>query len=275
MNEWAADMKTEWKPRTEKLNRRSIDLFIEWASKRSIHYVQDITKSSIAVYKCFLEKHYEAPRSRQDALVKLQALLNFCINKREYISSNPVNGLTYSKVTTVNTKNEISPTVITEVINSLYVTNYQGRLKELLLILWNTGMRIGEAMAIQLLSEDFREVDGVKCISINTENGKQVKNASSIRNIPINSHLNELYSILRGLPKGKPVLGWNKNNAAASRVANSFMQLGYKHSTHDFRYSLSNRLRDIDVADSVRYCILGHAHTTTTDRVYITRKPLL
>ncbi|EOI2372461.1 tyrosine-type recombinase/integrase [Klebsiella aerogenes] len=207
--------------------------------------------------------------------MKLQALLNFCINKREYISSNPVNGLTYSKVTTVNTKNEISPTVFTEVINSLYVTNYQGRLKELLLILWNTGMRIGEAMAIQLLSEDFREVDGVKCISINTENGKQVKNASSIRNIPINSHLNELYSILRGLPKGKPVLGWNKNNAAASRVANSFMQLGYKHSTHDFRYSLSNRLRDIDVADSVRYCILGHAHTTTTDRVYITRKPLL
>lgn len=71
------------------------------------------------------------------------------------------------------------------------------------------------------------------------------------------------------------VLGWNKNNAAASRVANAFKQFGLDHSTHDFRMSLSNRLRDIEVADSVRYAILGHSNTVTTDRVYQTRKPLI
>ncbi len=141
------------------------------------------------------------------------------------------------------------------------------------MILWNTGMRIGEA--IQLRPEDFREIDGVRCISINTENGKTVKCASSVRAIPINSHLNELYDVLRALPEGKAVLGWNKNNAAASRVANAFKQLGYDHSTHDFRMSLSNRLHDLEVQDSVRYAILGHANTVTTDRVYATRKPLL
>ena len=134
-------------------------------------------------------------------------------------------------------------------------------------------MRIGEV--IQLRSEDFRVVDGVKVISINTENGKTVKCASSVRNIPVNGALEELYDILSSLPEGERVLGWNKNNAAASRVANAFKQCGYDHSTHDFRMSLSNRLRDLEVQDSVRYAILGHANTVTTDRVYQTRKPLL
>ncbi|SXD86837.1 tyrosine-type recombinase/integrase [Klebsiella quasivariicola] len=275
MDEWAIDMKSEWKSRTEMLNRKSIEMFSEWASQQHIKHVQEISKQHIASYKEWLETRYEAPRSRQDALVKLQALFNFCINKRDWLSEakNPVAGMTYTKLVNVNNKTEIKPEVFREAIDSWYVTNYKGRLKELMLILWNTGMRISEA--IQLTPEDFREVDGIKCISINTENGKQVKCASSIRNIPINNHLNELYDVLSALTKGKPVLGWYKNNAAASRVANAFSQLGYNHSTHDFRYSLSNRLRDLDVQDSVRYAILGHANSVTTDRVYQTRKPLL
>lgn len=275
MDEWAVDMKSEWKSRTEMLNRKSIEMFSEWASQQRIRHVQDVSKNTIALYKEWLETRYEAPRSRQDALVKLQALFNFCINKRDWLSgaNNPVAGMTYTKLTNVNNKTEIKPEVFREAIDSNYVTHYKGRLKELMLILWNTGMRISEA--IQLTPEDFREVDGIKCISINTENGKEVKCESSIRNIPINSHLNELYDVLSALPKGKPVLGWYKNNAAASRVANAFSQLGKNHSTHDFRYSLSNRLRDLDVQDSVRYAILGHANSVTTDRVYQTRKPLL
>lgn len=212
--------------------------------------------------------------SRQDALIKIQAMFNFCIEQRDYLPSgkNPVKGMTYNRIETVNKKTEITHDAYTSVINSEYVSNYKGRLKELLLILWNTGMRIGEA--IQLCPEDFREIDGVKCISINVENGKTTKNARSIRNIPVNTSLNRLYDVMGALPAGKPVLGWVKNNAAASRVANAFKQSGYSHSTHDFRYSISNRLRDIEVQDSIRYAILGHANSVTTDRVYQTRLPL-
>ncbi|RWS61412.1 hypothetical protein DN597_27310 [Enterobacter cloacae] len=94
----------------------------------------------------------------------------------------------FNKIETVNTKTEIAPVTYQEAISSAYVNNYKGKLKELLMILWITGMRIGEAN--QLRPEDFREVDGVRCISINTENGKTVKCDSSVRNIPINSHLN-------------------------------------------------------------------------------------
>lgn len=263
LEEWVADMKTEWKPRTEKLNRKGVELFIEWASKRNVSHVEDVNKEVVAEYKEWLLTRYEAPRSRQDALIKLQALFGFCVNKRDWIVANPVRGMLFNKIETVNTKTEIAPATYQEALSSAYVSNYKGNLKELLMILWNTGMRIGEA--IQLRPEDFRVVDGVKVISINTENGKTVKCASSVRNIPVNGALDELYERMRGLPEGKPVLGWNKNNAAASRVANAFKQFGLDHSTHDFRMSLSNRLRDLEVQDSVRYAILGHSNTVTTD----------
>lgn len=110
----------------------------------------------------------------------------------------------------------------------------------------------------------------MKVISINDKDGKSVKNASSIRNIPIGEALLNM-----GLWEVKPFLGWGKNNAAASRVAFAFSKLGSKHSTHHFRYSLSKRLGDCEVPDSIRYSILGHAHSVTTDRVYVTRQPLM
>ncbi|HAT2199694.1 TPA: tyrosine-type recombinase/integrase [Citrobacter freundii] len=266
LEEWCEDNRADWKLRTEKLNRRSVNLFIEWAKRHSIKNVEDVTKQHIADFKRFLDERYQAPRSRQDALIKLQALFNFCIDKRDYLTSNPVKGMTYSKVTSINHKTEITPSEYEKVMNTDYVKGYED-LKWLLAILWNTGMRIGEA--IQLRPEDFRIVDGIKCISINTEDGKQVKNETSIRDIPISEALLQM-----GIWDTKPRLGWTKNNAAGSRIAFAFKQIGIEHSSHDFRYSLSNRLRDCDVADSVRYSILGHAHKTTTDRVYKTRQPL-
>lgn len=266
LEEWCEDNRADWKLRTEKLNRRSVNLFIEWAKKHSIKNVEDVTKQHIADFKRFLDERYQAPRSRQDALIKLQALFNFCIDKRDYLTANPVKGMTYSKVTSINHKTEITPSEYEKVMNTDYVKGYED-LKWLLAILWNTGMRIGEA--IQLRPEDFRIVDGIKCISINTEDGKQVKNETSIRDIPISEALLQM-----GIWDTKPRLGWTKNNAAGSRIAFAFKQIGIEHSSHDFRYSLSNRLRDCDVADSVRYSILGHAHKTTTDRVYKTRQPL-
>ncbi|EKS7420979.1 hypothetical protein ABEJ01_03375 [Enterobacter ludwigii] len=153
LEEWCKEMKPDWKPRTEKLNRRSIDLFIEWAKKLHIHTIEDVNKEAISSFKKYLDERYEAPRSRQDALIKVHALFSFCVDKRDWLQSNPVKGMLYSKVVTVNEKTEISPETYSRVMEGYYVNNYQGKLKELLMILWNTGMRIGEA--IQLRPEDI------------------------------------------------------------------------------------------------------------------------
>ena len=90
LEEWLADMRTEWKPRTEKLNSKGVELFMEWAVKQHVRYVEDVNKQVVSDYKEWLLTRYEAPRSRQDALIKLQALFGFCVNKRDWLQSNPV-----------------------------------------------------------------------------------------------------------------------------------------------------------------------------------------
>lgn len=67
LEEWCEDNRADWKLRTEKLNRRSVNLFIEWAKRHSIKNVEDVTKQHIADFKRFLDERYQAPRSRQDA----------------------------------------------------------------------------------------------------------------------------------------------------------------------------------------------------------------
>ncbi|HDT2127986.1 TPA: phage integrase N-terminal SAM-like domain-containing protein [Enterobacter roggenkampii] len=89
LEEWCRDNRSDWKPRTEKLNRRSVELFIDWAEKKSLRHIEEISKQHISEFKGFLENHYQAPRSRQDALIKLQALFNFCVSKRDYLTVNP------------------------------------------------------------------------------------------------------------------------------------------------------------------------------------------
>ncbi|WP_410736387.1 phage integrase SAM-like domain-containing protein [Citrobacter freundii] len=122
LEEWCEDNRADWKLRTEKLNRRSVNLFIEWAKRHSIKNVEDVTKQHIADFKRFLDERYQAPRSRQDALIKLQALFNFCIDKRDYLTANPVKGMTYSKVTSINHKTEITPSEYEKVMKVMTPT---------------------------------------------------------------------------------------------------------------------------------------------------------
>lgn len=71
---------------------------------------------------------------------------------------------------------------------------------------------------------DYREIDGIKCISIKAEDGRQAKNDSSISDIPISDEL-----LRMGIWEGKPTLGWSTNNAAGRRIVFAFEQIGLKH----------------------------------------------
>lgn len=67
---------------------------------------------------------------------------------------------------------------------------------------------------------DYRDIDGIKCISINAEDGKQAKNDSSISDIPISDEL-----LRMGIWEAKPTLGWSTNNAAGRRIVFAFNKL--------------------------------------------------
>lgn len=67
----------------------------------------------------------------------------------------------------------------------------------LLQLLYYTGCRISEI--VQLTPRDYRQIDGVWCISINDDGAKTIKNEASRRNIPIHYEL-----IALGVLEDKP-----------------------------------------------------------------------
>lgn len=56
------------------------------------------------------------------------------------------------------------------------------------------------------------------------------------------------------------------------KISKAYKTIGLKRTSHCYRHSMSNRLRDAD--DRTRAFILGPAAHGITDRVYITRLPL-
>ncbi|EBL9716403.1 hypothetical protein DOP33_24710 [Salmonella enterica] len=135
-------------------------------------------------------------------------------------------------------------------------------------LMFYTGMRVSELQ--QITKNDYVEIEGIKCISINTyEEGKSTKTESSKRNIPICDALLAL-----NVWEEKPVMK-NGLNSIMDKISKAYKVIGLKRSSHCYRHSMSNRLRDTDTDDSTRAFILGHAAHGITDRVYITRLPLV
>ncbi|QMF92845.1 hypothetical protein HVY71_12575 [Citrobacter freundii] len=261
LDEWVREMDGEWAERTKKLNKRVAMRFIEWKGDVPISI---ITKKDVSQYKAYLEQKYEAPRTRQDALIKASGILTFAVNKRDYIVKNPFHGMFYKNLENTNEKESVTKEEHKLVCDSLK----DEELKWMLHVLWYTGMRIGEV--IQLRPEDYREIDGVPCFSVNTEDGKTLKTSSSIRDIPIHSDLIEM-----GIMEVKPTFHWKKSNSAGERINQAFKSIELKRTAHCYRYAMSDRLRELsDIPDHVRFTLLGHAHKTTTDRIYRSKQPI-
>lgn len=261
LKEWVSEMDRDWSPQTMKLNEDRVLGFIKWKGDVHLH---DVTKKDISEYKLHLDKAYKSPHTRQSGLTSISGLFNFAINKRGYLNKNPLKGMLYKNVKSLSKKENITPA---EHLLALENTK-DAELKWLMNILWYTGMRIGEAA--QLSKKDYVIVDGIHCFSINDDGDKTIKNSNSIRCVPIHKDLIEF-----GIMEIKPVFHWRTVGSAGDRVRIAFKKVNLKRTPHCYRYSMSDRLRDlVDIPDHVRYSILGHAHSTTTDKVYRNKQPI-
>ncbi|MGU9778578.1 tyrosine-type recombinase/integrase [Salmonella enterica] len=258
---------TEWKAKTIKDYSVNIDKFIVWCTANNISTVEQVKKTDIVKFKSYMDEAGLASNTKQKALTRLSSMFKFCVDVQEWIDKNPITGMMYKNVGVIAPKEEITKEQYLAVMDVKGVEqDYQT--KWAMHLMYHTGMRISELC--QLTKADYVEIEGIKCISINThEEGKSTKTETSKRNIPLCDALIEL-----GTWEEKPVMrtGVNRN---MDQVSKAFSMIGLKRSTHCFRHSLSNRLRDTNCEDSTRYFILGHAQTTMTDRVYVTREPLV
>ncbi|WP_449547373.1 tyrosine-type recombinase/integrase [Lelliottia amnigena] len=269
LKEWLEEMSSDWAKSTKVLNERTAYGFLEWCGDVP---VTSVTKKTVSSYKKHLDESGKSPRSRQDAIIKVSAMFNFAMKQRDYIEKNPFLGMNYKNVENVNIKTGISLFEHQQIIASQYVIDSRP-LWWLLNFLYYTGVRIGEA--IQITSIDYIEKEDqgnlIKCISINDFGTKTVKNSESVRDIPLSDSLLKI-----GIWEEKPIYHWVNNSSASNAISKAFKRAGMKHTAHDYRYGLSDRLRDLqEVPDHIRFSILGHAHKTMTDRTYRSKQPLL
>ena len=199
-------------------------------------------------------------------------MFNFAMKQRDYIVKNPFLGMNYKNVENVSIKTGVSLIEHQKIIVSQHVSDSRS-LWWLLNLLYYTGVRIGEA--IQITASDYIEKEDqgklIKCISINNAGNKTVKNSESIRDIPLSDNL-----LNAGIWEEKPIYHWVNNSSASNAISKAFKRVGMNHTAHDYRYGLSDRLRDLqEVPDHIRFSILGHAHRTMTDRTYRSKQPLL
>lgn len=257
----------EWKEGTRKSALRILDRFTVFCAASGIRTIEEVNKESVIAFKEYLDAKEFTPATKQETLTKVSSMFKYMIDVKEWIVKNPFNGMSYKNVKVVNKKEEITPAQYETVMGLPQVAN-NNQAFWCMAILFNTGMRIDECS--QLTKADYVEIEGIKCISVNDENGKRIKNESSIRNIPINDKLLEM-----GIWEKKPV--FNKSaDSLKMLIAGSFKLISLKRSSHCFRLSLSNRLRDAEgVEDSTRNFILGHTNSTITDRIYVSRLPLI
>ena len=149
-----------------------------------------------------------------------------------------------------------------------------------------TGARLEELC--QLRVDDFVEQQGIQCIRVDDSNeGQNLKNASSRRMLPVHPSLIEL-GLLRHVesaratgahrlfPELEPVRGklghapskWFGRYKAKRGIVDS------KKTFHSFRHTLIDDLRDAGVQDSLIKRIVGHEDSAVTFGVYGSRIPL-
>lgn len=147
-------------------------------------------------------------------------------------------------------------------------------------ILAYSGMRLGETA--QLRKADVHCVDGVWVFDVNADGGKQVKNTSSIRRVPVHPRLKEL-GLLDLVAKADdgtlwPEL-WAHSSAERYGPGHNLSKVLMRHLRssgvadgrkviHSFRHTVSTRLKALDVPEYHIADILGHENDNITTGRY-------
>lgn len=149
-----------------------------------------------------------------------------------------------------------------------------------------SGMRLGEAA--QLRKGDVRTVDGVPVFDVNDEDGKALKNAASVRLVPIHPRLLELglLAFVAEQPDGylwperfrsRPTAKHSLTDKLSERLMLVLRRAGVTDSRkvlHSFRHTVSDRLGALSVPEYQIADILGHETGTMTRGRYGGATPL-
>ena len=122
---------------------------------------------------------------------------------------------------------------------------------KIILMLLYSGMRTKE---LKELKPEWIDIDNA-CLNIN-----KAKNRSSIRQIPIHTHVLPLFSDYK--EQGSNLYGYTHDGL------NKTLKMTCGHTAHDCRHTFATRMRECGCEPLVLQLLLGHTPTTITERVY-------
>lgn len=136
-----------------------------------------------------------------------------------------------------------------------------------------TGVRIGEL--VQVYPRDVREVEGMLCLSINTENGKSLKNKNSVRDVPLvgfkGFSVQEFYEWTKTLPQDKTIIGMSRDTASKTfneGILRTALSDTENLSYHSLRHSMATFCRSAGVSETDAGAVLGHKPQSITFGLY-------
>lgn len=209
--------------------------------------------------------------------------MKWCVD-REYLRENPMNGLTLPKRLvaasrkrkTAFTDQELSqilPALLALPTDDLPRTEF----KWVALALAFTGARCMEIL--QLRHADVRNVDGVICFDFNLGDGNSLKNAPSLRLVPVHTQLIELgfldWVATQSKAKGRlfPLIHPKGSPLPSLWFTRLLRGLGVKRpavSLHSLRHTLATALEKKRTHPSLMRRLLGHALGNDVEsRVYL------
>lgn len=247
----------------------ALNKFAEWCAAMNIHYIEDVTRTHIHEFKIFLDedKAQYAANTKQKFLTRNATMFLQVIQDKEWITKNPFDGTKYRGVEVENVKEEITFEQFDSVM-SLDAVKKNQHFFWGMNVMFYTGLRSSEMH--QVRSSDYVEVNGVKCLSVNIQDGKTTKNKTSIRTIPLCEELLKM-----GVWEVKPTISENiSKKGMEAAIKEFYAKQGLERTSHCFRHSLSIRMADVGGEDAIRNFILGHAAKTMTDQAYMNRKPV-
>lgn len=126
-----------------------------------------------------------------------------------------------------------------------------------------SGMRQNEIL--QLTTSDIVTIDNVMCFSVNDDNNKKVKNKHSIRLVPIHSELTDVVKYLINNATSNNLFSMTRNYFSKKYSQyNSKCGFGETKVFHSFRHTVSNKLKQASVTNTVIDELTGHAHSASS-----------
>ena len=228
--------------------------------KFRLHYGKDqvlaATKEDTAAFRTHLLSSYKTSTAKK-TIRYLSGLWQVCVDE-EWCETNPWKGVLRHVRDEVSTEQKTVPESVWAVVSTL-----RERQQALFWLLAFSGMRIQEALGLR--GQDLDISTGVIHISSHERRGlgNGIKNANSIRTIPIDERLRPWAELLGTdeelvFPEYLSSTGnWNTP---------SFWQQRLKCSPHKLRHAVATQLRERDVNEQVISDLLGHSIKTMTGR---------